>query len=71
MNDYTAAFGFDPIQVETAKAAGKASKKVAIALFAATAAGVAYVASRPRVQRAWKELMTPEPENATVTVAAE
>jgi hypothetical protein len=42
-------------------------------LFAAAAAGVAYVASRPRVQRAWRELMTPEPkpQNATVNVTAE
>ena len=71
VNDYTAAFGFNPIQPETVAAAGKASKKVAIALFAAAAAGTAYVISRPRVQRALKELMTPEPQNATVNVAAE
>ena len=70
VNDYSN-FGFNPIQPETVAAAGKASKKVAIALFAAVAAGTAYVISRPRVQRALKELMTPEPKDATVTVAAE
>lgn len=40
-------------------------------LFAALAAGATFVATRPRVKRAWKELMTPEPQNATVNVAAE
>lgn len=38
---------------------------------AALVAAFGYVASRPRVRRAIKELMTPEPGNATVEVAAE
>ena len=70
VNDY------NPETVATA-AADKVSKldindfKVAISFFVAAAAGAAYVISRPRVQRALKELMTPEPQNATVNVAAE
>jgi hypothetical protein len=72
VNDYNAAFGFNPqvIQPETVTEVAKASKKLGIALFAAAAAGIGYVATRPRVQRAIKELMTPEPANATVEVAA-
>jgi hypothetical protein len=70
VNDYSN-FGFNNMmQPEVMTATAKASKKLGIALFAVTAAGVAYVASRPRVQRAWKELMTPEPQNA-VNVTAE
>ena len=69
MNDYTAAFGFNNMQPEVMTA--KASKKLGLVLFAAAAAGATFVATRPRVQRALRELMTPEPQDVTVAVAAE
>lgn len=71
MNDYSNFGSNFAQQAETLQAAAKTSKNFGLVFFAATAAGVAYVATRPRVRRAIKELMTPEPENATVTVAAE
>ena len=68
VNDYN----FNPAtsyQPEAFAEGAKASSK--LYLFAAIAAGIGYVATRPRVRRALKELMTPEPANATVEVAAE
>ena len=62
VNDYNSAFGSQP---ET----NKTHLGGALAM-AALVAAVGYVASRPRVRRAIKELMTPEPQ-ATVNVTAE